>query len=133
MTTNAKPRTVRPGHHDRGVPPDVGPDPALGVLIAWEPGLALGRNRVDVVRAAQAGDADLLLARPFEQPEHDVPGPGAAAGPHHVVERFQPLPGLVWVDVGKLGGQAVADNRVAQTLAGCMDAALPVTYQDGTV
>src|SRR5215831_426756 len=111
MTTNAKSRTVRPGNHDGSVPPDVGPDPALGVLIAREPGLALGRDRVDVVRAAQARDADLLLARPFEQPEHDVSGPGAAAGPHHVVEGFQPLPGLVWVYVGKLGGQAVADDR----------------------
>src|SRR5215469_14027638 len=113
MTTNAKPRAVRPGHPDRGVPPDVGPDPALGVFIAWEPRLALRRDRVDVVRTAQAGDADLLFAGPFEQPEHDVPGPGAAAGPHHVVEGFQPLPGLVWVYVGKLGGQAVADDRVA--------------------
>src|SRR6185295_8871191 len=40
---------VRSGHHDRGIPPDVGPDAALDVLIAGEPGLALGRNRIDVV------------------------------------------------------------------------------------
>nr|BFE81828.1 hypothetical protein GCM10020093_044290 [Planobispora longispora] len=32
---------VGPGHHDRGVPPDVGADPPLDVLVAGEPGLAL--------------------------------------------------------------------------------------------
>ena len=113
VPADAEARPVGAGHHDRRVPPDVGADPALGVLIAGEPGLALGRDRVDVVGAAQAGHADLLLPGALEQPEHHVPGPGPAAGAHHVVERLQPLPGLVGVDVGKLGGQTVADDRVA--------------------
>src|ERR1039457_4178893 len=55
---------VRAGHHHGGVPPDVRPDPTLDVLVAREPRLVLGRDGVDVVGAAQAGHADLLLARP---------------------------------------------------------------------
>jgi len=50
-------RLPRETHHG-GVPPDVGPDPALDVLIAREPGLALGRDRVDVV----------VLRRPARRP-----------------------------------------------------------------
>ena len=46
-------RLVRPRDHDRGVPADVGADAALDVLVAREPGLALGRDAVDVVGAAQ--------------------------------------------------------------------------------
>ena len=113
VAADPQPRPVGPGHHHRGVPPDVGPDPPLDVLVAGEPGLALGRDRVDVVGAAQPGHAHLLLARALEQLEHDVPGPGAAPGPDDVVERVDPLSGLVRVDVRQLGGQAVADDREA--------------------
>ena len=41
------------GDHDRGVPADERADPALDLLVAGEPRLALGRDRVDVVGAAQ--------------------------------------------------------------------------------
>src|SRR5207249_4395429 len=39
---------VGPGDHGHGVPPDEGPDAALDVLVAREPGLLFGRDGVDV-------------------------------------------------------------------------------------
>ena len=106
---------VRPRHHDRGVPPDVGADPPLDVLVAGEPRLPLRRDRVDVVGGAQGGHADLLLARPFEQAQHEVAGPAPAAGAGDGVERVDPVPRLVGVDIGQLRGQPVADDRVTLT------------------
>ena len=115
VPAHAEAGPVGPGHHDGGVPPDVGADPPLDVLVAGEPRLALGRDRVDVVGAAQARHADLLLTGPLQQPEHHVPGPGPATGAHHAVERVDPVPGLVRVDVRQLRGQPVADD--GETLA----------------
>ena len=86
MPADAHSGPVGPGYHHRGVPPDVGADPPLDVLVAREPGLPLGRDGVDEVGAAQAGHAHLLLPGPLQQAQHDVPGPGPAAGPDHVVE-----------------------------------------------
>ena len=103
-------RVVRPRHHDRGVPADVGADAPLDVLVAREPRFPLRRDRVDVVGAAQAGHPDLLLARPLEQAQHDVPGARPAPGPHNGIERLDPFACLVRVDVGQLGGQPVADD-----------------------
>src|SRR6185437_9508138 len=118
VTAHAHPRPVGAGHHDRGVPPDIGPDPALHVLVAGEPRLALGRDGIDVVRAAQARHAHLLRPGPLQQPEHHVPGPPATAGPDDIVERLDPLPGLIRVDVGELGRQAVADDGEALASGG---------------
>ena len=108
-------RAVRPRHHDRGVPPDIGANTPLDVLVAGEPRLALRRDRVDVVRGPQAGNPDLLLARPLEQAQHEVAGPPAAAGARDGVERVDPLPRLIRVDVRQLRGQPVADDRVTLT------------------
>ncbi len=110
VAADPEPSAVRPGDHHGGVPPDVGADPPLDVLVAGEPRLTLGRDRVDVVGAAQAGYADLLLAGALKEPQHHVPGAGAAPGPDHAVERVHPLSGLVRVDVRELGGQPVADD-----------------------
>src|SRR5487761_1275311 len=118
LAADAEPGPVRPGHHHGRVPPDVGADAALDVLVAGEPGLALRRDRVDVVGATQDGHADLLLAGALQQPEHDVPGPPAAAGADHAVEGFHPFTGLVWVDVGQLGRQPVADDGVTLASGG---------------
>src|ERR1022692_3503064 len=115
---DAQPGPVGAGDHDGGVPADVGADAPLDVLITGKPRLALGRDGVDVVGAAQAGNPNLLLTGAFQQPEHDVPGPAPAAGPDYGVERLDPFSGLVLVDVGKLGGQAVADDREALA-SGC--------------
>ncbi len=78
VAADADAGALRPVHHDRGVPPDVGADAPLDVLVAGEPRLALGRDRVDVVGAAQARDADLALAGPLEQAQHEVAGAVAA-------------------------------------------------------
>ena len=101
---------VRARHHDRGVPADVGADAALDVLVAREPRLALGRDGVDVVGAAQRGHADLALAGALEQLQHQEPGALAAVGVDGGVERLEPLAGLVRVDVGQLAGQTVGDD-----------------------
>ena len=112
MPADAQARPVCPGYHDRRVPPDIGADAPFDVLVAGEPGLALGRDRVDVVGAAQAGHPDLLFARPLEQAEHEVAGPSATAGARDGVEGIDPFPRLVRVDVRELRGQPVADDRV---------------------
>ena len=108
-------RAVRPRHHDRGVPPDVGADAPLDVLVAGEPRLPLRPDRVDVVRRAEAGDPDLLLARALKEAQHQVAGPPAAAGAGDGVERVDPLARLVRVDVRQLRGQPVADDGVTLT------------------
>ena len=111
MPADAHAGPVRAGDHHGRVPPDIGPDPAFDVLVAGEPRLALRRDRVDEVGAAQAGHPDLLLARPLEQAEHHVPGAGPASGAHDRIERLDPFARLVRVDVGQLGRQPVADDR----------------------
>src|SRR6266851_4458929 len=56
-----------------------------------------------------------MLTGPLQQAQHDVPGAGAAAGAHDIVERLDPFPGLVRVYVGQLGGKPVADDRETLT------------------
>jgi hypothetical protein len=56
------------------------------VLVTGEPGLALRRDRVDVVGGRQRRHADLPFARPFEQAQHDVPGALGAGGVDDTVE-----------------------------------------------
>jgi hypothetical protein len=96
--------------HHRGVPADERPDPALDVLVAGEPRLALGRDRVDVVGAAQRRHADLPLAGALDQLEHEVPGPGLAALVQHRVEGLDPFLGFVRIDVWELGGHPLGDD-----------------------
>ena len=98
------------GDHDGGVPPDQAAYLTLHLLVAGEPRLALRRDGVDVVGAAQRRDADLLLPRALEQLQHHVAGPLAAALVDHRVERLDPFLGLVGVDVGELGGQPLVDH-----------------------
>ena len=107
-------RAVGVGDHHRGVPADEGADAALDVLVAGEPRLALGRDGVDVVGAAQRRHADLLLAGPLEQPQHHVARAVAAAVVDQRVERVEPVLGLVGVDVGQLGRQALVDDGGAR-------------------
>ena len=110
VAADLEPLAVGVGDHDRGVPADERADPALDVLVAGEPRLALRRDRVDVVGAAQAGHADLLLPGPLEQLEHEVAGTLAAAVVDQLVEGIEPLAGLVGVDVRELGGQPAEDD-----------------------
>ena len=98
-------------HQHRGVPPDVGPDPPLDVLVAGEPGLALGRDGVDVVGRGERRDTDIALTGPLEKSKHHVAGALGPAFVDDAVERLDPFAGLLGVDVRKLARQAVADHR----------------------
>jgi hypothetical protein len=91
---------VRAADHDRGVPPDVRADPPLDVLVTGELRLALGRDRVDVVGRPQRRDADLLRPRTLEHLEDQVARPGAPLALDDLVQRREPLTGLVGIDVG---------------------------------
>jgi hypothetical protein len=96
--------------HHGGVPADERADAALDVLVAREPRLALGRDRVDVVGGAQGGHADVALACTFEQSQHQVARTVAATLVDHRVQRVDPLLGLLGVDVGELCGQTLVDD-----------------------
>ncbi len=96
--------------HDRRVPADVGADAALELLVAREPRLLLGRDRVDVRRRDRGGVADLELAGPLEQLGHEVAGAGLAVGVDDGVERLEPLLGLGRVGVGQLVHEPVDDH-----------------------
>src|SRR4051812_13003513 len=61
---------VGAGDHDRGVPADEGADPSLDELVAGEPRLRFGRDRVDVVGGTKCGYADLPLTSALEELEH---------------------------------------------------------------
>ncbi len=111
VAADLEPLAVGAGHHDCGVPPDVGADPSFGVLVAGEPRLSLGRDGVDVVGAAQSRDADVGLAGTLEQSEHDVARALPAALVDQGVEGLDPVVGLVGVDVGQLGRQPLVDDR----------------------
>ncbi len=109
---------VGAGDHDRGVPAEEGADALLDLVVAGEPRLPLGRDGVDVVGAAQRGHADLGLARPLEQAQHDVARPVPTALVEHRVEGGDPVGGLVGVDVRQLRGQALVDDRRGAAGAG---------------
>jgi hypothetical protein len=111
VAADLEPGPVRVGDHHRGVPADEGADPALDVLVAGEPGLALRRDGVDVVGAAQGGHSDVHLAGALEQPQHDVARAVAAPLVDQLVERVEPVGGFVGVDVGELGRQPLMDHR----------------------
>ena len=103
VAADLEPGPVGVGDHHRGVPADERADPALGLLVAREPRLALRRDGVDVVGAAQRRHADVHLAGLLEQPEHDVARPLAAALVDQLVEGVEPVAGLVGVDVREAG------------------------------
>ncbi len=109
------PPTETPGplgavDHDGGIPADHPAVEPLDVLVAGEPRLLLGADRVDEVGGRERGHADLLLPGPLEQPEHDVPGAGPTADVEDLVEGVQPLLGLTGVGVGQVGRNAVEDG-----------------------
>ena len=65
-------------------------------------GLLLGADRVDVAGLGQRRQPDLELARPLEELVDDEPGAGLAFLGDDLVERREPVLGLVRVDVGQL-------------------------------
>ena len=97
-------------HHDRGIPADPGAVAAFDVFVAGEPRLQLGRDRVHVVGGCQRRDGDPLLARPFQQPQHQVAGTGGAGALEQIIERLEPLAGFFGVDVRQVRRDTVADD-----------------------
>ncbi len=91
---------VRTQDHGHGIPADEPADAALQLLVAREPGLLLGADRVDVARLGERRHADLELTGPLEQLEHEEPCAVLAGLVQDLVQRLEPLPGLGLVDVG---------------------------------
>src|SRR5205814_2255948 len=82
---------VRPRDHHRRVPPDEGADPPLHVLVAGEPRLVLGRDRVDIRRRDGGREAHLGRPGPLQQLHEQEAGPGPAPGLDDGVERVEAL------------------------------------------
>src|SRR5215218_5334019 len=74
MASDLKALTVRLAHHDRRVPADKGPNPALDVFVAGEPRLGLRRNCVDVIAAAERGQTNLTRSSLLQELQHDETG-----------------------------------------------------------
>jgi hypothetical protein len=108
-------RALRAMHHDRGVPADDLADALLEGLVARERGLALRRDGVDVVGAAQAGHTDVPLGGATQQRQHQVARPVAARLIHDVVEGLDPLGRLVGIGVDVLGGESAGEQRISVT------------------
>ena len=68
---------VGPHDHGGGVPADVGPDPALLVLVAGKPRLVFGGDRVDIGSGNGGGEVDLLGPGPLQQLHEEVAGAGS--------------------------------------------------------
>ena len=77
-----------------------------------------GRDGVDVVGGGEGRDADVSLACPLQQAQHEVPGPVGALVVDDGVEGVAPFLGLFRVDVDQLSGQPRADQRLALTSVG---------------
>ena len=103
---------VGPDHHHGGVPPDVGPDAALEVLVAGELRLLVGRDGVDIRRGHRGREADVGVAGPLQEAEEEVAGTGLAVDGHDVVERVEPLPRLGGVDVRELVADTVEEHDI---------------------
>ena len=97
-------------HHDGGVPSDPASVAALDVLVTGEPRFQFGGNGVDIVRRGQRGQRHALFAGPLKQAQHQVSGTRRAGTRQQVVERLQPLRGLLGVDIGQVGGDTVANH-----------------------
>ena len=110
VAADADARPLGAVDHDRGVPAQPAAVLPLDVLVAGEPRLLLGADRVDVVGRRQRRDPDLHLARPLQQLEHDVARPGASGGVDDPVKGLEPLLGLLRVGVGELARDAVEDG-----------------------
>ncbi len=110
VAAHADSRPLGAVHHDGSVPSDERPEPPLGVLVAGEPRFQLGGDGVDVVGRRQRRNGHPLLARAFQQAQHQVAGAGRPGSLQQIVERLQPLRGLLGVDVGQIGRHALADD-----------------------
>ena len=110
MAAHTDSRALRAVHHDRGVPPDPRAVAPFDVLVAGEPRLELGRNGVDVVGRRERRNGDALFARTLQQPQHQVARARRPRALQQLVERLQPLGGLLGIDVRQIRGDAFTDD-----------------------
>lgn len=113
VAADADARTLGARDHHGGVPAGRVQDLALDLLVAREERLVLGRDGVDVVRAAHLGHGHTLLARTLDQAEHEVAGTFPAPLVDSRVERVEPFLGLFGIEVRDLAGKAANDDRVS--------------------
>ena len=85
------------------------------MLIAREERLVLGGDGVDVWRPDGRRGTDLGFLSASEQLRHDEPGTWTACARRNSVERFQPLSGFCWVDIGELLREII--GHIASSLA----------------
>ena len=88
-------------HHGR-VPADVGPDPALDVLVAGERWLGGGGDRVDVVGVAVSRGDHVALLGPVQDAQHELAGADATGVVDDRVHGVKPFLCLGWIGVGRL-------------------------------
>ena len=93
---------VRPQDHRHRVPADEAPDPPLDRLVAGEVGFLLRADGVDVAGLRERRKPDVALAGPLQELVHDEAGAIGALLVDDVVERRDPVPGLVRIDVRQL-------------------------------
>ncbi|CAB4918616.1 unannotated protein [freshwater metagenome] len=127
VATDADARTLCAVHHDRGVPADPGSVAAFHRLVAGEPRLVLGGNRVDVVRRCQRRERDAALTGALEQPEHQVASAVGSGPLQQAVERLDPFVGLVVVDIGQVRRDTLTDDAdpAVRALLACRRCVLP--------
>lgn len=113
VAADADAGALRTGHHDRRVPAGRVQDAPLDLLVAGEERLVLGRDGVDVVRAAHLGHGHAPLAGAFDQTEHQVAGALASALVDGGVKRVEPFRRLLGIEIRDLAGKAANDDRVA--------------------
>jgi len=90
---------IRLDHHHGGVPTHESADATLQILVAGEPCLVLGGDRVDVGGAHRGRHAHVLGAGTFDELRHQEPGPARAFGADDRVERIEPLLGFGGIGV----------------------------------
>ena len=111
VAAEAREPVVGPQDHRHRVPADEPPDAPLQRLVAREPRLLLGADRVDVAGLREGRDADVALAGPLQQLVHQEPGAVLALLVQDLVQRVEPLAGLDLVDVGQLLLEVVDVHR----------------------
>ena len=111
VAADGQARALLAGDHDGGVPADPASELALQGFVPRVEGLVLDGDRVDVGRDEVAGHAHAPVARPLLQSHEDVARPLGSSRRDEVVDRFDPLTGLLGVDIGHLVKLAVDKRR----------------------
>ena len=88
---------VLPDHHGHGVPADQALDAALHGAIARVCQFVFGTNGIDVGRVQMNGQVGTLSPRALGKLFQQVCGAVRPGLVDHLLQRFQPLSGLLWI------------------------------------